>query len=137
MGEPLNGCELTAEARQAIVLLRHGLQSLHGLAETLGLNLEQTQHVLQRLSRNVGIVRLFRHTRGQGLQVNEVPTVRPEFQAHQWIIREFLDWLDGGPEPATVLRDNIKSAAMLFGAIDASAGGQTIDVEAKARSAEG
>jgi hypothetical protein len=60
MGEPLNGCELTAEERQAIALLRHGPQSLQGLAETLGLNLEQTQVVLQRLSRNVGIVSLFR-----------------------------------------------------------------------------
>jgi len=35
-------------------------QSLQGLAETLGLNPEQTQHVLQRLSRHVGIVPLFR-----------------------------------------------------------------------------
>jgi hypothetical protein len=60
MGEPLTGCELTAEARQAIALLRHGPQSLHGLAETLGLNLEQTQAVLQRLNRHVGIVPLFR-----------------------------------------------------------------------------
>jgi hypothetical protein len=61
MGEPLNVCELTAEERHALLLLRHGPQSLHGLAETLGLNLEQTQHVLQRLNRNVGIVPLFRH----------------------------------------------------------------------------
>lgn len=44
----------------AIALLRHGPQSLQGLAETLGLNPEQTQHVLQRLSRHVGIVPLFR-----------------------------------------------------------------------------
>ena len=42
MGKPLNGCELTAEERQAIALLRHGPQSLHALAETLGLNPEQT-----------------------------------------------------------------------------------------------
>jgi hypothetical protein len=60
MDEPLNGCELTEEARQAIALLRHGPQSLQGLAETLGLNLEQTQAVFQRLSRHVGIVPLFR-----------------------------------------------------------------------------
>jgi hypothetical protein len=60
MGEPLNGCELTAEEQQAIALLRHGPQSLHGLAETLSLNPEQTQAVLQRLSRKVRIVPLFR-----------------------------------------------------------------------------
>ena len=40
MGEPLNECELTAAERHAIALLRHGPQSLHALAETLGLTLE-------------------------------------------------------------------------------------------------
>jgi hypothetical protein len=47
---------------------------------------------------------------------------------------QFLDWLDGGPPPQTVIADNIKSAAMLFGAIEASAQGQTIDVAAKVAS---
>ena len=61
MGEPRNSSELTPDERHAIALLRHGPQSLHGLAETLGLNLEQTQTVLQRLSRKVGLVRLFRY----------------------------------------------------------------------------
>jgi hypothetical protein len=61
MGEPLNACELTADERHAIMLLRHGPQSLYGLAETLGLNLEQTQHVIQRLHRKVGLVPLFRY----------------------------------------------------------------------------
>jgi hypothetical protein len=60
MGEPVNVSELTAEERHAIVLLRHAPQSLHGLAETLGLNPEQTQNVLQRLNRKVGLVPLFR-----------------------------------------------------------------------------
>jgi predicted ArsR family transcriptional regulator len=61
MNEPLNMSELTAEERRAIILLRQGPQSLHGLAETLGLNPEQTQKVLQRLNRKVGIVPLFRY----------------------------------------------------------------------------
>jgi predicted ArsR family transcriptional regulator len=60
MDEPLSMCELTAEERHAIALLRRGPQSLQGLAESLGLNPEQTQHVLQRLSRKVGIVPFFR-----------------------------------------------------------------------------
>jgi hypothetical protein len=55
MGEPQTGGTLTADERHAIVLLRQGL------AETLGLNPEQTQHVLQRLHRTVGIVPLFRY----------------------------------------------------------------------------
>jgi predicted ArsR family transcriptional regulator len=61
MDEPLNGRKLTGDERHAIVLLRHGPQSLQGLAERLGLNPEQTQHVLQRLNRKVGIVPLFRY----------------------------------------------------------------------------
>jgi predicted ArsR family transcriptional regulator len=61
MGEPRDVCELTAEERHAIALLRHGPQSLHGLAETLGLNPEQAQNVLKRLKRKVGLVPLFRY----------------------------------------------------------------------------
>jgi DNA-binding CsgD family transcriptional regulator len=62
MDEPRNDGELTAEERHVIALLRQGPQSLQRLAETLGLNPEQTQHVLQRLHRKVGIVRLYRYT---------------------------------------------------------------------------
>jgi hypothetical protein len=61
MDDPRDIYELTAEERHAIALLRHGPQALHALAETLGLNPEQTQHVLQRLSRKVAIVPLFRY----------------------------------------------------------------------------
>ena len=61
MGEPLAIGESTAEERHVIALLRRGPQSLQGLAETLGLNPEQAQHVLQRLTRTVGIVPLFRY----------------------------------------------------------------------------
>ena len=70
MGEPLNVGALTAAERRALalVLLRQGPQSLQGLAETLGLNPEQTLKVLQRLDRTVGIVPLFRdHTLRYGL----------------------------------------------------------------------
>ena len=74
MGKSLKACDLTAEERHAIALLRHGPQSLQALAETLGLSLEQTQHVLQRLSRNVGIVPLVRdHTLRYGLAEETQP----------------------------------------------------------------
>jgi hypothetical protein len=61
MVKPRNGSEFTAAERHAIALLRHGPQSLQGLAETLGLTPEQTQHVVQRLHRTVGLVPLFRY----------------------------------------------------------------------------
>ncbi len=61
MGEHREVGALTATERRAIAVLRQGPQSLQGLAETLGLNPEQAQHVLGRLHRTVGIVRLFRY----------------------------------------------------------------------------
>ena len=68
MGESRHVGALTAAERHAIERLRQGPQSLQGLAETLGLTPEQTQQVLPRLHRTVGIVPLFRdHTLRYGL----------------------------------------------------------------------
>ena len=62
------------------------------------------------------VVRIVR----DGAQVAEVPPLPADPTGHHTIIRDFLNWLDGGPEPETSLRDNIKSMAMAFAAIDAS-----------------
>jgi len=70
-------------------------------------------------------------TPGQGMRLTQVPHVEPQWQGHDDIICQFLDWLDGGEEPATVIDDNIKSAGMLFGAIEASETGQPVDVVKK------
>jgi predicted transcriptional regulator len=61
MGEPRYVCELTAEERHLIALLRQGPQSVYGLAEALCIDPEQIQDVLQSLNRKVGIVPLFRY----------------------------------------------------------------------------
>jgi DNA-binding CsgD family transcriptional regulator len=61
MGGPSDVCELTAAERHLIKLLRHGPQSPRGVAEALHISPEQTQDVLQRLDRKVGLVRLFRY----------------------------------------------------------------------------
>lgn len=82
-------------------------------------------------------VRLYRHTPGEGLTVRELPNVRMERQGHIELFQQFFDWLDGGPTPPTALEDNIKSAAMLFGAIEASETNTVVDVTAKLRGALG
>jgi len=82
-------------------------------------------------------VRIHRFKRGGGLKTEEVPLVKPAHaghspivdQGHAWIVAEFLDWLDGGPAPATTLEDNIRTAATIFGAIEAARTGQTVDVQ--------
>jgi predicted dehydrogenase len=78
---------------------------------------------------NDRIVRIHRHQRDRGLVTEEVPAPAPIREGHAWIVAEFLDWLDGGPTPATTLEDNIRTAATIFGAIEAARTGQTVDVQ--------
>ena len=78
---------------------------------------------------NDGITRTYRYTPGTGMCIDEVSTIIPEYDGHQWLINEFLDWLDGGPAPDTRLEQNIRSVAMVFGAIQASRNHSTVDVE--------
>jgi predicted dehydrogenase len=82
------------------------------------------------------VVRVHRFKRGGGLRSEEVPLVKPAHaghtaivdQGHGAVIGQFLDWLDGGSEPETVVRDNIKSIAIVFAAIEASQTNQMVDV---------
>jgi predicted dehydrogenase len=84
------------------------------------------------------VVRVHRFRRGGGLSTEEVPLVKPAHpghvpikdQAHGAVIGQFLDWLDGGPQPETVLADNIKSIAVVFAAIEASRENRMVDVAA-------
>jgi hypothetical protein len=78
-----------------------------------------------------GTVRVLEHTPGRGLRTEELPSISPRYDGHLWLVNEFLDWLDGGPEPATVIDDNMKSVAMVFAAIEASATRGVVDVQAK------
>ena len=82
-------------------------------------------------------VQWIRHIPGEGVQTEGIPLVSAEWQGHNAIIHQFLNWLDDGPEPPTVIQDNIKSVAMLFGAIEASPSEQIVDVAAKAASVNG
>jgi predicted dehydrogenase len=79
------------------------------------------------------VVRIHRHTRGQGVATEDVPALTPAYEGHEWMIDEFLNWLAGGPTPATSLDDNIQSVAMVFAAIEASATNQVVDVQAMVR----
>jgi predicted dehydrogenase len=82
-----------------------------------------------------GTVRIQAHTSGRGLATEELPPVRTPHEGHSAIVDQFLTWMEGGPAPETVIQDNIQSAAMLFAAVDASATGQSVDVQAKVREA--
>lgn len=73
---------------------------------------------------------LHEHTPGQGMRLTEVAAAQPQWSGHEAVICRFLDWLDGGEAPETVIDDNIKSAAMLFAAVEAAQEGRAVEVEA-------
>jgi len=60
MGDAHDMCELTAEERRLIMLLRQGPQSAQGVAKALDISLEQTRDILHSIRRKVGLVTLFR-----------------------------------------------------------------------------
>jgi predicted dehydrogenase len=76
-------------------------------------------------------IRLQEHMGGGRLRITEMPLEQPAYQGHQAAIDQFLTWRAGGPAPECTLDDNLRSAAMLFGAIEASQTNQTVDVAAK------
>lgn len=83
------------------------------------------------------IVRIEERGENRGLKVREVSNERPLHIGHEMMPAQFLDWLEGSAPPPTALQDNIKSNAMMFAAIEASATGQTVDVEAMVRAVMG
>jgi predicted dehydrogenase len=48
---------------------------------------------------------------------------------HQGLIHEFIECIRSGGTPETIYTDNIKSLAMVFGAIDSSKSGQCLRIE--------
>jgi len=82
------------------------------------------------------VVRLIRNHPGQAPHTEEIPLEPLPYEGHKAIIDQFLLWLEGGPTPPTAIEDNIKSAAMLFGAIQASENNQVVDVQALVQEAQ-
>lgn len=74
-------------------------------------------------------VHISRWSQNQGLSVEEISPPTPEYTGHMHIIEEFLDWIDGGSAPPTQLVDNMKSAAMVFGAIEASRTNTVVQID--------
>ena len=71
-----------------------------------------------------------RNNKTGAITTEQVPLQHPQYQGHAHYIDAHLKWLSGGPKPETHLDDNIYSNAAMFGAIEASVKGKTVDVAA-------
>jgi len=61
----------------------------------------------------------------------EPPAIDPQAKsgAHGGVIREFIDCIKAGTVPETVASDNIKSLAMVFGAIESAQTGKRVEIK--------
>ena len=64
------------------------------------------------------------------METVEIPITTPEGmeQSHKGVIMEFVRCIREGRTPETVCTDNIKSLAMVFGAIESAETGQRVDI---------
>jgi predicted dehydrogenase len=62
----------------------------------------------------------------------EVPALDPSDRVggHLGVLQDFLAAVEGGPRPETAGRDNLKSLAMVFGAVASAEAGRPVDIGA-------
>jgi len=58
-----------------------------------------------------------------------IPLDEQDSWSDVWLVRQFVEWLDGGPEMATNVEDNLQSVALVEAAIRASETGEPIRVQ--------
>jgi predicted dehydrogenase len=78
---------------------------------------------------NDNVVRVEERGENGAVTVREVPNEKPQWEGHKAMPAQFLEWLDGGATPPTVLADNIQSNATMFAAIEASTHNTVVDVQ--------
>lgn len=65
-------------------------------------------------------VRVYTRDSKGRLSIDIMPILQAPTSGHHKILKDFLEWLDGGIPPETNINDNIQSAIMIFAAIDAN-----------------
>jgi predicted dehydrogenase len=58
-----------------------------------------------------------------------LPLLERPVWGHEWLIEQFVDWLDGGPAMATSVEANLRSVVMTHAAIESSHSGRPAQVD--------
>jgi len=69
------------------------------------------------------------HTAGIEGEGEELPLLERPYWAHQWLVEQFLDWMNGGPAMESEVQRNLESLAIVFAAIASSRTGQPVRVQ--------
>lgn len=60
----------------------------------------------------------------------EIPLLEQKYWTHQWLIEQFVHWVQGGEAPPNNLEDNFQCTALQYAAIESGLTNQVIDVQA-------
>lgn len=63
---------------------------------------------------------------GQG---TELAMIEQKKWMNEWLIEQFVQWLDGGDPMETNIEDNLQSVALIFAAIESNSSGQPVKVQ--------
>jgi len=74
-------------------------------------------------------VQVLRSEGGEPPAAREVALQERPAWKNAWLAEQFVDWLGGGPPPATTLEDNIQCAALTFAAVESAHSGQVVPVQ--------
>jgi Predicted dehydrogenases and related proteins len=61
-------------------------------------------------------------------QKSEVPLLEQSSWTHPWLIKQFVEWIQGGATPPNNIDDHIQCTALQFAAIDSGLTGNVVDV---------
>lgn len=69
------------------------------------------------------------HTAGTEGRGEEISLRERPYWAHQWLVEQFVEWLNGGAAMATEVQRNLESLAIVFAAIESSRTGRPVRVQ--------
>lgn len=61
--------------------------------------------------------------------VCEIPLLKGDHWKHDLIIRQFIDWMDGGPAPDVSIDESIHAMGMLYAVVESSRTGKPVNVK--------
>ncbi|MFB6296333.1 MAG: Gfo/Idh/MocA family protein [Halobacteriales archaeon] len=122
-----NGTRVTYEGSNTNAVSLNGWGNEHVRAECENATLILDGHEIRRFEYDPEGENCLENNRfedGERVQLED-----GEKWSNAWLIEQFAEWLDGGPEMETNVRDNLQSMAMVYGAIESAETGESVRVQ--------
>ncbi|MEJ7839021.1 MAG: Gfo/Idh/MocA family oxidoreductase [Thermomicrobiales bacterium] len=120
-----NGVRATYEGAECNAVSLNGWAQEYIRAECEHSTLIMDHRRIERFDHVPGI----RRVDGREQHGTEVENLERDGWSHRWLVQQFVEWLDGGPEMETSIQDNLQSVALIFAAIESNRTGLPVKVQ--------